>query len=147
MFLRILYIPNISTKDIGELKAIQQRLSQISVSVPRCFTIEGGARKFLVLQQEGDVPEMLLVIGPELEPTSYYHKALLTWVQSCTENGSVFKPKGGGFITFRCAGGSGWTATFHGESGDFGVYNPAILEQKDFISQALELKVVLEWKS
>ncbi len=84
-------------------------------------------RKFIVLRRRGEV---VIAIGPLLQGRdSYYHKHILV----ASKNGfGDFKISGGGtFSLYKEKGWKSWQANFYGDSGEFGVYDPVILSEKN----------------
>jgi hypothetical protein len=103
-------------------------LLDAKVSVPKIepivgYSIIGGKRKFIVLRNPD---EAVLVVGPLLKSPEYYHAEL---VKASMGLFGEFKISGGGELLFKNHGGN-WAIEFTGRSGDYGSYDPSLLEKE-----------------
>lgn len=103
-----------------------------SFEIPKGFSIEGGSRKFIVLEQNYGFE---IVIGRPLNEGSYYHESMTD------KHGLV---RGGGEVTLK-TNGQKWVAVFGGLSGDFGVFDPRIVGYAEEISKQIGLPIQFEW--
>lgn len=106
--------------------------------------VVSNERKFIVMKCEHSI---LLAIGPVLTSPSYYHRDIRNVASGeCCGKMAI---SGGGHVEFKsstCRKGRGF-ARFHGLSGDFGVYDPLILQEwnRSAIERALNMGVLFEW--
>ena len=105
------------------------------------FEVTGGERKFIVLKGK---EEIYVIIGPALCKGSYCHEDILKRLEKNVPDARI---SGGGKISFRLRPGMGWFAKFHDSSGDFGVFDPCILDVAviNDIRKRLNMPVIFEW--
>jgi len=116
--------------------------------LPQGYTVSAEAgRKFIVVEgfpDAAETPELVVLIGPVMTAyDSYYHKDLFREVKAAWRA----EIRGGGRIKTWMSR-EGWHATFHDNSGDFGVFSPRILEREHMkrISRALNMPCQFEWR-
>jgi len=128
----------------GDVKKLCPEIPSITKLDGFYTKIWGGNRKFIVLKGK---EEVLVAIGPVMgEGNYYYHRDIKNSIAMSDFN--HLSISGGGDVTFSSYG-RGWSAKFDGQSGDFGVYDPSILDKevRKVIGQTIGMSVSFEWMS
>lgn len=105
------------------------------------FEVCGGERKFIVTEHLDGGLEVW--VGPLLFAGFYFHKNILEAIdrglarapKSWSIQGRQGRISGGGEIRFLKRGNDPLVVEFHGESGDFGPYNPKLILYRDDLTR------------